>query len=157
MPLEKTAILFVCTGNICRSPLAQAVFTRMLEERNLRGRFIVDSAGTSDFHDGAAADPRAVAVAARRGYDAGRLRARGLRREDFVNFNIIVAMTRKHLEEMQRVFGEGDDRLRLFPGGADGATVDVPDPYYGGEEGFEHALDLIETGCSRLFGELTSK
>lgn len=153
---NKDAVLFVCTGNICRSPLAEAVFARMLAEKGLEDRFRVDSAGTSDYHLGDRTDPRAAASAARRGYDVSNLRARGLRREDFEDFNIIVAMTAKHLEEMERFFG-GRDGLRLFPAADDGSSLDVPDPYYGGESGFETVMDLVERGCANLLAELGKK
>jgi len=151
-------VLFVCTGNICRSPTAEAVVRRHLAAAGLDGRFEVDSAGTGDWHAGEPPDKRARRAAARRGYDLERLRARALAQEDFDRFDLIVAMDRGHLNHL-KVHAPPGARARLalfldFLETAEAAPRDVPDPYYGGVDGFELMLDLIEGGAAGLIAAL---
>lgn len=150
-------VLMVCMGNICRSPTAQGVFERMLEEQGLAERIYVDSAGTHAYHVGARPDPRAVACAQRRGIDLRRLRARAVAEEDFTVFEYIVAMDEQNLADLRQACPEPEGVSRistLLSFAADSSEVDVPDPYYGGPSGFERVLDLVEEGAMGLLMEL---
>ena len=141
-------VVLVCTGNICRSPTAEAVLRRQLQEAGLGERVVVDSAGTYAGHGGEAPDPRAQEAARLRGYDLAGLRARGLLPDD-AEADLVLAMDRSHLRRLQRAFGR-HARFRLFLSlDAGGREAEVPDPYYGGREGFERVLDLIEGGAAQ--------
>jgi protein-tyrosine phosphatase len=143
-------VLFVCTGNICRSPTAAGVLADLVRRAGLEDLIHVESAGTHDYHVGQAPDARAQAHAERRGYDLSALRARQVRRRDFAEFDLIVAMDRGHLQILQRNCpDEHQAKLRLLVHGRD-----VPDPYYGGPDGFDRVLDLVEAGCLALLHEL---
>ncbi len=140
-------VLFVCMGNICRSPTAEGVFRRKVEEAGLEHAIEIDSAGTHSYHVGEAPDPRAREAAARRGIDLSPLRARQARPVDFERFDYILAMDRDNYRGLEYLSEQasGDGRLRLFLEFARRFDEDeVPDPYYGGDQGFEHVLDLIE-------------
>ena len=141
-------VLFVCTGNICRSPTAEGVFRHLAREQNVRVH--AESRGTHDYHVGEPPDERAQLHARRRGYDLSAQRARHVARDDFERFDLIVAMDRGHLRLLERACPpEHRAKLRLLVAGRD-----VPDPYYGGPEGFEAVLDLIEEGCRTLLEEI---
>ena len=145
-------ILFVCLGNICRSPTAEAVF-RTIASRELPDReWVVDSAGTAGYHIGDPPDRRTCEAAARRGYDLSDLRARVIEPGDFERFDLILAMDRQNLNTLERHGPpQARTRIRLFLDYAPQAGVDeVPDPYYGGVNGFEHVLDLIEAASHGL-------
>ena len=152
-------VLFVCTGNICRSPTAEGVFRRMVEEAGLIGRIGADSAGTEGFHIGEAPDPRSALAARARGYPIDDLRARQVRPRDFESFDLVLAMDRGHLNHLKRLCPpELAVRVRLFLDFAPWAgSRDVPDPYYGGPEGFSRVLDLIEAGCRGVLESLGSQ
>ena len=153
-----TRILFVCLGNICRSPTAEAVFRAKLKERQVEQRISCDSAGTSHYHVGEAPDGRAAQAALRRGYDMRELRARQVHENDFEHFDLILAMDRNNLAELQRRAGNDHrSKLRLFLEFADAGELDVPDPYYGGREGFDHVLDLVESACDGLLRQLLER
>ncbi len=142
-------VLFFCMGNICRSPLAEGVFRHRIERAGLSDRVRVDSAGTHAWHSGAAPDSRSVAAASRRGYDLSAQRARVLSREDFHGFDLLLAMDRANLAHAQALRPpEAPGQLDLFMSFVPGAAeVEVPDPYYGGPEGFERVLDMVEQGA----------
>jgi len=141
-------VLFVCTGNICRSPTAEGVMRKMIAGEGLEVQ--VESAGTHDYHVGEAPDERSQRHAERRGYDLSAQRARQVSPEDFVRFDLILAMDRGHLRQLERLRPAGHRaKLRLLLG-----DRDVPDPYYGGAEGFEEVLDLVEDACRDLIAEL---
>ncbi|MEX1197090.1 MAG: low molecular weight protein-tyrosine-phosphatase [Pseudohongiellaceae bacterium] len=140
-------VLMVCLGNICRSPTAHAVMQRRLEQAGLAGAIEVDSAGTGDYHIGKPPDVRAQQAASERGYDLSALRARQLVPEDFEQFDCLLAMDLSNLEHMIRMAsGEQLSKIHLMlsPLGPD---REVPDPYYGGEDGFGEVLDLVEEAC----------
>lgn len=152
-------ILFVCMGNICRSPTAEGVFRRLAAERAPGVEIEVDSAGTHDYHVGDPPDPRAIAAAARRGVDLRRLRARAVRDEDFERFDLIIAMDRLNRETLlERSPAPFRERIRLFMEFAgDSEVEDVPDPYYGGALGFERVLDLAEEAAAGLLDEVLER
>jgi protein-tyrosine phosphatase len=144
-------VLFVCTGNICRSPLAEAVFKDLLERRGLDGRYEVDSAATHGWHEGDPADPRTIRVGARHGLRVTSV-ARPLHEADFERFDLLVAMDRGHLREMRaRCPKPWHGKLVLMPAyDPEGAVEDVPDPYYGGEDGFENVYRILDRCCRGL-------
>lgn len=146
-------ILFVCMGNICRSPMADAVTSGLARREGLGPLLETDSAGThGHFHAGETPDPRARRVAARRGYDLSRMRARPVVVADFARFDFILAMDAENLANLQRMCPEGSRaRLGLFLDYAPELGVnEVPDPYYGAESGFERVLDLCERAARGL-------
>jgi protein-tyrosine phosphatase len=150
-----TRILFVCMGNICRSPTAEGVTRSLADSRKQEG-LEFDSAGTHGYHIGAAPDARASQAAARRGYDLSTLKARQVSADDFVHFDYILAMDRDNLDLLRRACpDEHAGKLGLFLDFARDSGVDeVPDPYYGGPEGFEQVLDLIENAADGLLEKL---
>ena len=151
-------VLFVCLGNICRSPTAEGVFRRLLDERGLARRVEVDSCGVGDWHVGKAPDPRTREAAARRGIDLSTLRARQLRDEDFRRFDYLLAMDHDNLAAIRaRAPVAHDAHLGLFLAFAGWPDRAVPDPYYGGEAGFEEVFDLVEQGARGLLAEIESR
>jgi protein-tyrosine phosphatase len=152
-----TRVLFVCLGNICRSPTAHAVFESLLEERGLSSVVEVDSCGTGDWHVGHPPDRRATIEAGRRGYDLTPLRARQVQPADFHRFHYILAMDRMNLADLQdRCPDDFAGHLGLFlPFARQGEIDEVPDPYYGGDEGFTRVLDLIEQASEGLLLEIS--
>jgi protein-tyrosine phosphatase len=157
MTFPLVSVLFVCLGNICRSPLAEAVFRHLVRERGLEDRFVIDSAGTSGWHTGAAPDARSTETARRRGIELTGS-SRKLTAADLETFDYVIAMDAENVDGiMALVRKAGGARARVHrlrewdPQPGDG---DVPDPYYGGERGFDDVLDLVEAACRGLVGEL---
>ncbi len=145
-------------GNICRSPTAEGVFREMAKRAGIGRRIEIDSAGTHGYHIGAPPDSRAQKAAAQRGYDLSRLRARRVREADFLRFDHILAMDRDNLASLRRACPtEEQHRLGLMLDYGCSGECDVPDPYYGGPEGFERVLDLIEEASSGLLEALREK
>lgn len=146
--MKARSVLFVCTGNICRSPTAEGVLRHLAEKEGIE--LHIASAGTGDWHVGSPPDERAQHHAKGRGYDLSPQRARQVQRSDFEEFDLILAMDRGHLRALERMAPpEARQKLRLFIAGQD-----VPDPYYGGPQGFERVLDLVEAACHDLIREL---
>jgi protein-tyrosine phosphatase len=152
-------ILFVCLGNICRSPTAEAVLRALAAREAPELSVEVDSAGTAGYHLGEPPDPRSCAAAARRGYDMRALRARTVEPGDFERFDLILAMDEENLRVLRRRAPTvAHERLRLFLEFAPaGAPQEVPDPYYGGPNGFEEVLDLAETAARGLLAHLRQR
>jgi len=143
-------VLFVCTGNICRSPIAEGVFRSMARQAGLESAFTVDSAGTYGGHAGEPPSRLAIEAAARRGYDISGLRARPVMAADIARFDHVLAMDRGHMAALKRLAPhELIERLETF------ADTDVADPYGGGARDYERALDAIEAGCRNLLARLT--
>jgi protein-tyrosine phosphatase len=141
-------VLFVCSGNICRSPTAEAVMRRLVDDAGLSARIEVDSAGTGDWHVGESPDRRASAAAGKRGI-ALTGRARQIEAADFETFDLVLAVDAENLDRLRRMAPPGAPaRVRAF------AAADVPDPYYGGPDGFDHVLDVLTDACTQLLDEL---
>jgi protein-tyrosine phosphatase len=150
-----TRVLFVCLGNICRSPTAEGVFRQRAADQGLRD-CMVDSAGTSSWHIGKRPDPRTLVAAERRGYDLTGLRGRQVKGNDFHEFDLILAMDQQNLADLAKIAPRGHSAtVGLLLDYASGVAIrDVPDPYYGGAEGFDHVLDLIELACDGVIASL---
>ncbi len=157
-PPARYRVLFVCMGNICRSPTAEGVFRKLLAERAPELDVEIDSAGTHGYHAGAPPDPRACRAAERRGVDLKRLRARRVTDADFERFELVLAMDEQNLQFLLEACpAEYRGRIRLFMEFAPHLERrDVPDPYYGGSSGFEHVLDLVEEAAAGLLEHLRS-
>ncbi|BAO44470.1 low molecular weight protein-tyrosine-phosphatase [Thiolapillus brandeum] len=149
-------VLLVCMGNICRSPTAQGVFRKLVEEEGLAHRIETDSAGTHAYHVGQPPDRRAQATAAGRSIDLSDLRGRQVEMEDFHRFDYILAMDKENLEILSGLCPAGmENRLSLFMDFADDYGIaEVPDPYYGGEQGFEQVFDMIEAASRGLLEDI---
>ena len=155
---EKASVLFVCMGNICRSPTAEGVFRHLAEEGGLSDHIEIDSAGTHAYHINEPPDRRASAAAERRGYSLTEIRARRVVDMDFERFDYIVAMDRDNLDALQQQASEEyADKLHLFLEFAGAAEDEVPDPYYGGAAGFERVLDLVEEASRGLLETLRKR
>lgn len=153
------SILFVCMGNICRSPTAEGMFLKVLAERAPELRIEVDSAGTHAYHVGEPPDPRSQRAAQRRGIDLSRQRARLVSTEDFEHFDLVLAMDELNRDMLiEQSLPEFHDRIRLFLEFAPGLGQSaVPDPYYGGSNGFEYVLDLVEEASTGLIEHLRGR
>lgn len=148
-------VLFVCLGNICRSPTAEAVFRGKLAELNLQHQYHIDSCGTAAYHCGEAPDKRAQQAANKRGYPMSDLRARQLTASDFEEFDYLLAMDRANAAEMQRQAPKKHrKKIQLFLEFGDSQHLEVPDPYYGGAAGFDLVLDLVENACDGLIAHI---
>ncbi len=153
---RRIGVLFCCTGNICRSPTAEGVFRKRVAEAGLQEAIFIDSAGTHDYHVGKPPDARTSEAALRRGYDLSALRARQVIREDFNRFDLVLAMDRaNHLHLSRLCVPARADRLGMMMEYARRyAEIEVPDPYYGGEDGFELVLDMLEDASCGLLHSL---
>lgn len=151
-------VLFVCMGNICRSPTAEGVFRQVVESAGVSGKIMIDSAGTHNYHIGAEPDRRSQQAALLRGYDLSQLRGRQVCVQDFHEFDYILAMDTDNLANLQRICpDEFSHKVRLFlEYGQRFEQREVPDPYYGGGQGFEHVLDLIEDASEGLLERISS-
>ena len=148
-------VLFVCMGNICRSPLAEGAFRAAVAAAGLGDRLRIDSAGLTDFHEDEPPDPRAVAVAAARGLDISGLRARAVRPTDFLDFDVMLAMDRQNLSGLEaRRPDHALARAALLLEAAEGRNEPIPDPYYGSKADFEAVFDTVERATARLVERL---
>jgi len=153
---DKISVLFVCMGNICRSPTAEGVFRHFVQKAGLADRIKIDSAGTHAYHTDEPADRRASAAAERRGYSLADIRARRIQNKDFESFDYIVAMDRlNHITLVDRAEAEYHDKIKLFLDFSSADEDEVPDPYYGGAAGFERVLDLVEDASRGLLETLS--
>ncbi len=161
MSMDSTAysVLFVCLGNICRSPTAHGVFEKMLSDSLLAGQVYVDSAGTAAYHIGKAPDKRATSTAKKHGYELSHLRARQVTVSDFNNFDLILAMDESNLNDLLAIQPSSSKAdVRLFMSFAQEAPCnEVPDPYYGGAAGFEQVVDLVESASQGVLEYLVTK
>ncbi len=157
--MKTFSILMCCMGNICRSPTAEGVLRAKLTAAGLADRVELDSAGTHGYHVGRAPDARTQRAALERGYDLSALRARQVAVEDFARFDLVLAADRDNLSGLRALCPEaGDDKLRLLMSFATRHAADeVPDPYYGGDDGFERVLDYIEDACDGIVEMLRTR
>lgn len=164
--LPQIGVLFVCLGNICRSPTAEAVFRYAVEKKGLKSRFNIDSAGTINYHEGEPADARMRAAANKRGVKLTSI-SRPIRQSDFEEFDIILAMDKKNKEDILKAHEQWSTKQALPPNSEKKVKLmceyckkfdmtEVPDPYYGGPAGFEKVLDLLEDACESLLESLIS-
>jgi protein-tyrosine phosphatase len=153
---EKVSVLFVCMGNICRSPTAEGVFRHYVNEGDLADRILVDSAGTHAFHVGEPPDRRAYAAAERRGISLAEIHARRVTDDDFERFDYIIAMDEDNqMHLLEQAPDEHRSKVQLFLSYASVSETEVPDPYYGGGAGFERVLDLVEEASRGLLETLS--
>ncbi len=149
------SVLFVCLGNICRSPTAHGVFEQLVADHQLSDTITADSAGTAAWHIGKQPDSRSIAAAANRGCDLSSLRARQVSPTDFEQFDYILAMDESNLADLEALCPSGfSGELALFLSYGDSDALAVPDPYYGDGDGFEHVLDLVEQASAGLLAHI---
>ncbi len=148
-------ILFVCLGNICRSPTAQGIFDKFINNNGLTKKYKSDSAGTSSWHVGSHPDARSMKHAKARGYNLENYRGRQVDFGDFYDFDLILAMDEQNFEDLIRIApSEMADKVKLILDYGDSGLKSVPDPYYKGEEGFEEVLDLLENAVKGLINKV---
>ncbi|MCX8999331.1 low molecular weight phosphotyrosine protein phosphatase [Rhizobiaceae bacterium BDR2-2] len=152
-----TSVLFVCTGNICRSPLAEGIFLHLAAERGEAAAYRADSAGTGGWHEGEAPDRRSIHVAALNGIDISGQRARKITGRDFERFDLILGMDRGHVAALKaRAPSDHAGRIHLFSRFAAARDFDIPDPYYGGPDDFADVYNMLLSGCGLLLERLLS-
>jgi protein-tyrosine phosphatase len=155
---ESVSVLFVCLGNICRSPSAEGVFRQVVENAGLTGKVRIDSCGTGDWHLGKSPDTRSQAAAASRGIDISGLRARQFRESDLAEFDYVLVMDKQNLADIQDIRARsGGTSPELFLNYGHSLQKEVPDPYYGGDQGFEVVLDLIQEASEGLLTKLRER
>lgn len=151
--MAPVSILFVCLGNICRSPMAEAVFCRIVQQKNCAAQFTIDSAGTLGYHQGELPDARMMYHASKRGYELTH-RSRKFKRSDFDNFDWIIAMDDNNFEDLKAIATTTEEVAkihRMVEFSEKLSPTHIPDPYYGGAKGFDHVIDLLEDACQGLF------
>ena len=155
--METCRVLFICLGNICRSPTAQAICEKQILERKLNKNIIVDSCGTGSWHVGESPDTRAIVAGKNRGYILDHLRARQLAPGDFDSFDYLIAMDRENLRDIKMLLpNKFSGKLALCTSFIKNSyVVDVPDPYYGGDNGFDEVINILELACLGLLEEIS--
>jgi protein-tyrosine phosphatase len=158
-PQDKVKVLFICMGNICRSPSAEAVFHHMVETSALKDYIEVASAGTHNYHVGDRADHRSHQAASDRGFDLSKHRAQHFKKEHFDYYDYLLVMDDNNYEHVMRMCPKGhEEKVHYFMDFAPQLGVkEVPDPYYGGADGFDHVLDLIEAASAGLMSEIRDR
>ncbi|GGC73632.1 low molecular weight protein-tyrosine-phosphatase [Marinobacter halophilus] len=152
---EQVSVLFVCLGNICRSPTAEGVFQQLASQQGIADNLRIDSCGTGNWHIGKAPDARSTEAAGRRGIDISGLRARQINVDDLDRFDYVLVMDRENLADVRDLWHQnGGTEPRLFLEFGDSGQAEVPDPYYGGEDGFERVLDLIHDASTGLLDDI---
>lgn len=155
---EPVKVLFVCLGNICRSPSAEGVFRQLVGQAGLADRIHTDSCGTGNWHVGKAPDARALAAARQRGIDISDLRARQITERDLDRYDYVLVMDRQNLADVKDLWHQnGGTEPVLFLSFGTSSHKEVPDPYYGGEEGFEQVLDLIQDAGEGLLNDIRER
>ncbi|MDB5522692.1 MAG: tyrosine phosphatase protein [Rhizobium sp.] len=153
--MDKRRILFVCLGNICRSPLGEGILRTMATKRGLESRVEADSAGTGGWHHGEAPDRRSIDVGRENGVDISGLRARKIKPADFSDFDMIFAMDRSNLRDLVKIAPHDSHAdIHLFMDFVSGQKRDVPDPYYGDRTDFEAVYQMLSSGCEKLLATL---
>lgn len=153
---NQRSVLFVCLGNICRSPAAEGIADSLAQQHGWESRIKIDSAGTAGYHVGKQADSRMIAAAQRRGVEL-HSRSRKLQPEDLMEFDLVVAMDRENLSDILALCDCPRSSVKLLSEFLDDQwPADVPDPYYGGEEGFETVLDMLEAACPKILESLVA-
>ena len=153
---EMTKILFVCTGNICRSPMAEGILRDYIQKEGLGGQWAVGSCATTSYHRGSPPDPRAIAIAKQNGVDLSAIRSRSLHQDDFYKFSQIWAMTQAHLHVLQdKAPIDKTAKIGLFGELID--QGDIPDPYYDDLPAFEHVYHLLQQGCRMLIKQIQAR
>lgn len=156
--MSHQAILFVCLGNICRSPLAEGVFRAVLDEKGVAERFILDSAGTGAWHVNSAPDPRSIEIARAHGIDISGQKARKVTVSDFKRFDLVLGMDRSNVDDLHAMAPPGaGQRIHRFLDFAGGPGGDVPDPYYGGVQGFGDVYRMIREASEMLVSKLDGR
>ena len=151
---NKQSVLFVCLGNICRSPAAEGILQALVDEQDRQAEIVVDSASTAGYHDGKRADARMIAAAKNRGIDLTSI-SRKLLPTDLDQFDLVIAMDRENLADIQRLSSDPTATIKLLSEYlGDDWPSDVPDPYYGGGDGFEYVLDMLAAACPAILDEL---
>ena len=155
---DQVSVLFVCLGNICRSPTAEGAFRQLVTEQGMAEHLYIDSCGTGNWHIGKSPDARAMAAADRRGVDISDLRARQIKAEDLDRFDYVLVMDRQNLADVRDIWHQnGGTEPRLFLEFGESGQAEVPDPYYGGEDGFERVLDLIHEASQGLLEDIRGR
>ncbi len=153
------SILFVCLGNICRSPMAEGIFNKIIERENVTDNFIVDSAGLLDYHEGELPDSRMRFHASKRGYTLTH-RSRPVKKADFDRFDMLIGMDEENIAGLKRLAStrEHGSKIYRMTDFCQKKKADfVPDPYYDGDQGFENVIDLLEDACEGLYNEIENK
>ncbi len=156
---HKVSVIFVCLGNICRSPTAHAVFRDLVEKEGLMADILIDSAGTASWHQGKPADRRAIQTAQNRGIDMLDLRSRPVDMGDLMTFDYVLAMDYANYDDLkQMALPEDQAKIKLFlEYAADVSETEVPDPYYGGPQGFDHVFNLVTAASEGLLAEIRER